>query len=1252
MVQDDNGSPIVLLGAPGSGKSALLARFCATVRADGIHVVAIKADRLPATIRSTRDLRDHLGFQLPVASAVCSMGQLVRTVLVIDQLDALSDLLDVRTERLSVLLDLIELVRGAENIRIICSARLFDYRHDVRFERLSARELQLALPDMSVVDEVLSTTGHNPKETPEALRQLLRTPQWLKAFLSLNPTSRESLPTTWNALLELLWRQKVAGRPDAANGSENAVRRVAREIAEREELWIPRAALQPSPGGLDQLISRGVLALDAGGHRIGFAHQLLYEFARARTFLGDESLVEYVCRSQNSLFVRPTLWTALGYLRSADPNRYSSDIEALWSSPLRRHVRLLLVEFMGQQQEPDDTEASLLLPLLEDCSWQRTVFAAVAGSRGWFERLRHGYLQLPMRGADPGSVLALLHEAVRFDSETTLALLKEHWTSSSRFAPYTLAVLGDFDSWSESAFTLADEAIALTQDRERIDGIIWHLAQTQPVYAIRIVANSLDRELTRVLQETVPSAVPDPDATEEQRVHYYVAREPRNALSRLLSAAAHGHSSLRELAKAEPGCFLQFLLPWLSRLLVGATDLDTNTGCYLDDYLIESKPVDDLPCELPDALRIASQELAKRNPERFLDVVKQWRSSELLSVHVTLSFGLEFLAVTHPSYVMEYLLGDPRRLCIGNLQDRTCYTVALLSKLRPQLETEQVAYLERAIRRIEPAYVKRDRSVDSRLQAHKYNRHFRLVLLRTMPDSMLSVEARALIEQETRVFDCAVPWSCRTSGLNVIGSPMSAIEMAKASDGDIVNLFDELTDNTRFEHPQRAMEGGSVQAAREFAAFAKQDPERALRISTTFRAGQQEKPAAEMLDTLAETQLATVVLEKAVMDFDRRGFVSEDFRTMASWALEKRAYSGLGDATIETLISWIAEAPRNHDGKDKDGRGHPPFLWGLGGGGILPRGGYPMLSTITVALLSRTPPETARWLQVLEDHLQRGESFEVWLAFMRYLKWLHLDATRGAVFLDSLFTHCHEVLESAEGVRLLAQASWWLPPDQLQRLTLRLRDGAWPHGKRAFGELLGLLGVREPALDWARAELAHVLHRMDDESVAAGLGGMCTEVWTSPWRQSCTNVLERVVLDGGSAARDEVVHGLHSSRLIVDQDSKRILVALTRTPEAFLTKETSRAMEWVSGLLHSYPMEVLALIDGLVQTLETRRNETPLLFHAAADAVVNLSVTFQRLPRFRDAGLDIFERILALGIYSARRALDDADAWPRYRRTM
>ena len=46
----------------------------------------------------------------------------------------------------------------------------------------------------------------------------------------------------------------------------------------------------------------------------------------------------------------------------------------------------------------------------------------------------------------------------------------------------------------------------------------------------------------------------------------------------------------------------------------------------------------------------------------------------------------------------------------------------------------------------------------------------------------------------------------------------------------------------------------------------------------------------------------------------------------------------------------------------------------------------------------------------------------------------------------------------------------------------------------------------------------------------------------------------------------------------------------------------------------------------------------------AAEELIDLSITLQRLPAFRERGLDLFESPLELGVYGAREVLEDVDA--------
>ena len=59
--------------------------------------------------------------------------------LLIDQLDALAGYLDLRTGRLSALLNLVRRLGKIDNVHIVLSARKFEYEHDVRLPHGTVR---------------------------------------------------------------------------------------------------------------------------------------------------------------------------------------------------------------------------------------------------------------------------------------------------------------------------------------------------------------------------------------------------------------------------------------------------------------------------------------------------------------------------------------------------------------------------------------------------------------------------------------------------------------------------------------------------------------------------------------------------------------------------------------------------------------------------------------------------------------------------------------------------------------------------------------------------------------------------------------------------------------------------------------------------------------------------------------------------------------------------------------------------------
>jgi hypothetical protein len=52
----------------------------------------------------------------------------------------------------------------------------------------------------------------------------------------------------------------------------------------------------------------------------------------------------------------------------------------------RRHLRLLLIDFLGQQVSPSDAEALLMQQALKSPRERAVAFRAMSGSSGWFRQ--------------------------------------------------------------------------------------------------------------------------------------------------------------------------------------------------------------------------------------------------------------------------------------------------------------------------------------------------------------------------------------------------------------------------------------------------------------------------------------------------------------------------------------------------------------------------------------------------------------------------------------------------------------------------------------------------------------------------------------------------------------------------------------------------------------------------------------------------------------------------------------------------
>ncbi|WP_416668726.1 phosphorylase family protein [Egbenema bharatensis] len=512
-IETADSSTTIVLGVPGSGKSALMATLGNELITQGYSVLAIKADQLNGAINTIEDLQRDLHFTLHPSDAIYAIASKERIIVLIDQLDAVSELLDRKSQRLTLLLSLIQRLSGSKNVHVVATCREFEFRYGSQFARLAEIDhLFLKLPTWEEIASILELAGHQPAGMGEPLRELLQNPLHLNIFLAIAQPG-DAFTSSQN-LLDRLWEERVKKQPNTEE-CITFLEKLADRMTEEEVLWLPGAFADQSPKAWQTLEQAGLLITNPENGTIGFRHQTYYDHTLARAFAcGAQSLTDLVLERQDGLFIRPVLLRSLNYLRGTATRQYQKQLTNLlqtFQQQIRPHIRNLLIEFVGAQPNPDPVEAGLLIPLLNSETEAIKVLNAVVGSPGWFRKLRdrpefRQWLEKPAEQAV--YCCPILQAAVSFAAEDVWELLEEYWLDEQTYDFLSIQVIWNTTQWTP-------DRVCLTQQIIQRSNIGWHdvaviaerIAEFLPSQAARIIRSHLDYQLTQAIEA---SKVPPP----------------------------------------------------------------------------------------------------------------------------------------------------------------------------------------------------------------------------------------------------------------------------------------------------------------------------------------------------------------------------------------------------------------------------------------------------------------------------------------------------------------------------------------------------------------------------------------------------------------------------------------------------------------------------------------------------------------------------------------------------------------------
>lgn len=439
--------PLVMaVGEAGAGKTAVLAdvvqRFCDL---PGWHVLALRLDRASG-VGTTQELGEHISLDASPVMSLAEEAKSASSLLVIDQLDAVSFVAGRGDRLFEVVRELLREAAAFPQMRVLLACRRFDLVNDPRFRELNLggeEPRSFTVPELGdeQVEHAITAMKLDSRLLSRGQRILLRSPFRLIVFdqirraqsVEAEPDARaEPLAfATEKDLLDRYWTVKRrACNPLRATPVrfDEVIHALAAEMSEKRRLTVGEAFL-PSDlaDDADILASEGVLRESNG--RLAFFHEAFFDYAFARAWLRNQrDLVAFLVDSEQDLFRRAQVRQVLLHLHDDDPETFAWQLERLLASDrVRFHLKHVAIDVVGAIAAPSAMAWEAVARVQETGEPEVAArLRAALRTPGWFELLtREGVLVQWL--AEPSmrdQALGIMAAAARESPEWVAAMLR------------------------------------------------------------------------------------------------------------------------------------------------------------------------------------------------------------------------------------------------------------------------------------------------------------------------------------------------------------------------------------------------------------------------------------------------------------------------------------------------------------------------------------------------------------------------------------------------------------------------------------------------------------------------------------------------------------------------------------------------------------------------------------------------------------------------------------------------------------
>lgn len=1274
-IEESDHSSTLLVGPPGSGKSALLSKLAEWGLEKNFAVLAIKSDMLPKEISSIEDLsRLVLGGKTNLVARLGELSVFAPVLVLIDQLDALGSLSDLETGRLNAILDFIQDLVEGKSVHLVASVRNFELKADQRLSSLSNQEtnIELACLDETQVRNALASNSIDSTKWPQAYVDFLRTPYHLSLFFrAFDPQSVEGdaipealLFSSIQAIHDRRWDQLLVGRTsDNSKVITDVLLGLGNKISDTEVLWHPRAAFGSlTDSVLSELKELGWLTQT--GELLGFAHQTQYEFVLAKRFSSSpDAFFGYVWNRRDRLTVRPVVWHVLSYLRDRAFVGYVQVMGRLFAQIERRHLQRLLLEFLAEVPDPKPPEVNWLRGYIESEKHYATVCWLLRSKRAWFQVLSDEciieLMKWPLHDGWP--VTRLLASTFHFTFDRTKDLLRSTWAFRSEYANHVAQILLEADRFDDETVawahaTCVNETVSSWASQQLID----RLSEIAPNVAPRILAAKLNSWLTSVLEKT-----PDPEPNREdfEKENDFTVRtilHSRNnddQLESLLESDAI--FKVKELAKNVPSEFVRRIWPWFKEVVTHCSPIKFRRfNQYRWEYpmqrwfgLHRSREY-----ALLAAMEHAIHFYAIQYPYEFIQFLIEERQLNSMTCQRILAGGLTAIAHLVPDFVLHYFLSDVRNLLIGD-ENRALVSLRLFQATVGYWTPEQLDQFQDYVLHAElladcETDIWQQQSVD-RLRGR---------YLICLPLTRRSATAQKLIakvlDESPNAFAPYEPLKQQEMTRNI--SPVASKEMESISTEQLLKLIRELPDKTGCDHPTDWRYGGSEILAEEFAKFAESNPTKAIVIIKGLKPGENEHVAGGGLRGLRKSKDHFTEIIALIQELVTKGFASPRFQDDVGQCVHQLAIDcqGLPANLCHLMETWLlstrpsiesVDRPHNDEEKSTTDDESTAILWQYGGLYSLPDEYFWLGEAIKLGHCLASPPRDEAWYSLFERQASIDFPLQVWEAWLWQLCRYVPNRHRVAPHIANLLERRSDVRSSLAGYWTFA--CFFLSMNDATRAGLldRLALSASNNDQQVAGEIATYVGLpngddkSKQMIDKALANPSLHPH------FVTGIAFAAAELWTDQieYRELSLNLFRRLFAAARPSTSTALMSIFNHNNCLDECPLSSELLKLTVTHLKFeKVKEIWPLTRHLTKFMSHDPRLTLSVCQSIVKRIKSLgANETAYRLSLSEEPLVSIALTIHRSPEQELAAeaLTLFEDLLDLQANDAFKKLRELD---------